>query len=467
MTDAKAEAGGDLSEDQLKEYGIDQDTVDAYDEQLQSLGALSEQREYYTDNLKAEKEALDKLKKSENASTEEIENQEKAVADAQEALDDYNGETKDLTAKMIQTQKGLEKLGKEFEDNNEILRSGEKNTLEYAEAMAETKDALGDVLNVEPGSLTNGFVEEHLDEIQRLAEGDISALDELRMAFGHDYLLNLNRTGNLTDEELQALQTQLDNLNLTDVEVGAYVDDDAFVESLNQMMMDGKLTQDQVNEYLSGIGVEPEYETVPHQTTLFSTEGMHVSGDILGIPYDFELPRFEITGNVEVPQIKTSKSQGTGGHTGLRKTGGSTSGGLSNSYAPKSSGKGGGGGGGKNKAEEPKDVAHKEAGEAEKDIYEKVNAELEKLKDNYSRVKKERDKAWGQKTIIQNANKELGLLQAQNKTLDKRIKISKEYQKALLGDAKLKEKYNVKNSLDEYGLTDKDLDGVVDNYSQQ
>ena len=130
----------------------------------------------------------------------------------------------------------------------------------------------------------------------------------------------------------------------------------------------------------------------------------------------------------------------------------------------KGGGKKGKGGG---KAEEPKDVAHKEVGEAEKDIYEKVDAWLEKLQDDYSKLKKARKDAWGEPNVIKNANKALGILQAEVKALDDRIKISKEYQKALLGDAALKEKYNVKNSLDEYGLTDTDLDGVVDNYSEQ
>lgn len=470
MTDETVEAGGNLTSDQLKEYNLDQGTVDVYNEQLKSLGSLSEQNEYYTSTLKTEKEALDKLKKSEEATTEEINEQQKKVDDAQEALEDYNDETKDITAKMIQTQKGLEKLGKEFEENNDILKKGEKSTLEYAEAMSETKDALGDVLNVDPGNLTNGFIEEHLDEIQRLADGDLTALDELRMAFGQDYLLNLNRTGNLTDEELQILQADLENLDLTDVEVGAYVDDDAFVETLNQMMMDGKLTQDQVNQYLAGIGVEPEYETVPHQTTLFSTAGMHVSGDILGIPYDFELPRFEITGNVEVPQIKTSQSSGTGGHTGLRKTGGSSSGGLSNSYAPKSKGGGGGGGGGK--SNEPKavkkaaDIDESKPAEAENDIYEKVNATLEKLQDSYSTLNKIKDRTWG-KEYRDNAQKGLDLLVKEQKTLNKRIDIAKKYADALTtGKSNLEYGIDMtgKESLASLGLTDADADGVIDNY---
>ena len=72
MSDKKAEAGGDLTSEQLQKYNIDQGTVDAYNEQLKSLGSLSEQNEYYTNTLKAEQDALDKLKKSEEATTEEI-----------------------------------------------------------------------------------------------------------------------------------------------------------------------------------------------------------------------------------------------------------------------------------------------------------------------------------------------------------------------------------------------------------
>ena len=144
-----------------------------------------------------------------------------------------------------------------------VLKEGEKNTLEYAEAMSETKDAVGDVLNVDPGNLTNGFIEEHLDEIQRLADGDLTALDELRMAFGQDYIAQLRLEGDTEMREaLDQLEAQMMNLNLQDIEVGAYVDDDAFVETLNSMLLNGQMTQEQVNTYLAGIGVEPEFETI-------------------------------------------------------------------------------------------------------------------------------------------------------------------------------------------------------------
>ena len=128
--------------------------------------------------------------------------------------------------------------------------------------------------------------------------------------------------------------------------------------------------------------------------------------------------------------------------------------------------KGGGGSGKGDKAEEPKDVAHKEAQEKEKEIYEKIDAWLEKLQDDYSKLEKIRKRTWSRETV-KRANQELGLLKAQAKALQERIKISEEYAQALLGDEGLKNKYNVKNSLNEYGLTDVDLDGIVDNYSQQ
>ena len=471
MNDKKAEAGGDLTSEQLQKYSIDQGTVDAYNEQLKSLGNLSEQNEYYTNTLKAEQDALDKLKKSEEATTEEIEDQQKKVDDAAEALEDYKGETKDITAKMIQTQKGLEKLGKEFEKNGEILKEGEKNTLEYAEAMSETKDAVGDILNVDPGNLTNGFIEEHLDEIQRLAEGDLTALDELRMAFGHDYIAQLRLEGDTEMREaLDQLEAQMMNLNLQDIEVGAYVDDDAFVETLNSMLLNGQMTQEQVNAYLAGIGVEPEFETIPEPVTLFTTDGMSAEIDILGTTHTISLPHFAINGMVEVPQIKTSQSQGTNGHTGLRKTGGSSSGGLSNSYAPKGKGGGGGGGGGggskAKSVSKSADIDKSKPAEAENDIYEKVNATLEKLKDNYSKLNKVKDRTWG-KGYRDSAQKGLDLLVKEQKTLDRRIEIAKKYADALkTGKSNLAYGIDMtdKESLASLGLKDSDLDGVIDNY---
>lgn len=65
-------------------------------------------------------------------------------------------------------------------------------------------------------------------------------------------------------------------------------------------------------------------------------------------------------------------------------------------------------------------------------------------------------------------NLELGNLKSQQKALQERLKISKDYQKVLKnGTEAQKRSYGIETTLVEVGLTDKDADGVVDNYKEQ
>ena len=201
----------------------------------------------------------------------------------------------------------------------DVLKNGDRTTLEYAEALGKVKGALADTLNVSEDSLSNNLIQNNLEDIEALAAGDEEALNRLRAAAGQDIVMGfyMSEDSNLTEDHLDYLQQKAAEIAGLDIEVGATVNDEQFVNALNNMMANGELTKNQVNEYLRGIGVEPHFETTPVPTTLFSTAGMSVSGEMFGIPYNFGLPKFEIKGMVNVPQITPGNSPGG---TGLRRT---------------------------------------------------------------------------------------------------------------------------------------------------
>ena len=168
--------------------------------------------------------------------------------------------------------------------------------------------------------------------------------------------------------------------------------------------------------------------------------------------------------DVSFPQITGATYTGPGVQTVGAGSSGNTGGGKS--------GGGGGGGGGSSKANEPKsvsksaDIDKSEPAAAENDIYEKVNATLEELKDSYSKLNKVKDRTWG-KEYRDNAQKGLDLLVKEQKTLSKRIDIAKKYADALkTGKSNLDYGIDMtdKESLASLGLSDSDLDGVIDNY---
>jgi hypothetical protein len=126
-----------------------------------------------------------------------------------------------------------------------------------------------------------------------------------------------------------------------------------------------------------------------------------------------------------------------------------------------SSGKGGGGGGGGSKGKTIKAV---EAKTANIDPYQKVNAELEKLGDHYTEVDKAKGRMYGDK-YRRAAQEEIKNLQDQNKKLEERIDISKKLLEAYQTGQDNPEYgiYLNGESLDKYGLTDSDFDGIIDN----
>lgn len=425
----------------LTKFDISDETFDSYKELVETESALAKTNQEVTNSIERAKQEF-------GENSEEVKNLQKGYEDIDDISDD-------LATDLIRTQKGVDKLSESFEENYDILSRGDKTSLEYAEALAETKDALADVLNVSSEDISNDFITDHLEDIQSLVNGDVEALDRLRIAAGQEYVLELNQTGDLSDESLNYLQQKITEIGGMQIEVGASIDDQDFVDSLNNMMRNGELTKDQVNTLLNKIGVEPHFTTVPQETTLFSTEGMSVSGEIFGIPYNFDLPRFSITGIVDVPQI--TPADGSDG-TGLYKKATSYKGGRGFS-APKSSGggggggrKGGGGGGsGSGKSYEPKT---KDPVEDELDRYERVDTELDALGNDFEKIADEQDRLLGD-DLAKNMTKQIELLKEQVYWQQQKLEIQKD------------EAAEYRNQLSsQYGVTFND-EGFITNYADR
>lgn len=421
----------------FEKYDVDESLADTYEELVVSSTELADRQ----------KELQEEVRSAEATFGDQSDEAKKA----RKSLDSFNDTTEDVTTDLIRTQKGLDSLSESFEENYDILKNGDATTLEYAEALTETKDAMADVLNVSSEDLSNNFILDNLDEIKRLVDGDVEALDNLRVAAGQDYVLKLYQEGNLTTDQLDYLQQEIAKIGNMDIAVGASIDDQAFIDSLNNMMAQGDLTQKEVNSLLNLIGVEPHFESIPTPTTLFSTEGMRVSGDIFGIPYEFGLPAFEITGMVDVPQI-VPEGEGAGGGTGLTKKASPYKGGI-NKSSYKGSGGGGsggsGGGGGSGKSYEPK---KKDPIEEEIDRYERVNTLLEDAENRYDRLNSDRERLTGF-DMADDMEEEIKLLNRQIELHKEKLEIQKEEAQELRDELS-----------SQYGITF-DAEGFITNYA--
>lgn len=428
----------DLTKHLEDEYDVSNDVIDTYKQQM----------EVTTDLGKTKQQLADEVKKT----TDEFGSESKEAKQAQRNLDNYNDSANDTATKTIQTQKGLDKLSESFEDNYKILKSGDKTTLSYVQALTETKDALADVLNTSSENISNDFVESHLDEINQLANGDLSALDSLREAAAQDYVVKISQEGNLTQENLEWLQNQITQISGMSIDVGSSLNDQNFIDGLNDMLDAGSMTVDQVNSLFGMMGYDPTITWKTERKPVFDLSEYSIKlPDPLG---EINLPNIKIMGDVSVPQISGgSNTKGKNAPTKVGGGSGSYSGhGLSAPSGGGGSKGGGGGGGGGSGSGSSYAAKEKKEIDNEIDLYERVNTILEKVNSQYEQLNKERDRLTGKK-LAENIAKETALLERQ-------IDVQKEKQK--IQD---KEAADLRNELSLSFGVQFDSEGYIANYA--
>lgn len=296
---------------------------------------------------------------------------------------------------------------------------------------------------------------ENLDLIRRLAEGDITALDELRANAAHEIIAEAHLEGDLATEA-NNLVNQAKEL-IDDVEVGAYLDNEPFLTALTEMVNSSPAAAEAIESALEEIGfeIEPLPVNLPFQGVQAVANGaisllnntLGGMAEMMGVSFN-PLPPV----NAQVTGFRV-KRIGGGGSAG---------------YSPRSgggSGSGGGGGGGGGGGNEAKQVKYNAPASSENDIYNKVNSTLDKLADEYTKVDKAKSRMYGDK-YRKAAEAELANLSAQNAVLQERVDISEKYLEALKSgqDNDAYGIYLKGESLGKYDLVDNDNNGVIDNY---
>ena len=358
------------------------------EKELKDLDIDSDVFEEYVDTLQEMNKGADKV----NATLEEYQDQAEAVA-----------------LSIVKMNKAIEALSKNFETNRKIIEDGNEADYEYVKALAEVKEATEDILGTE---VSNDFVKNHLEDIQDLVDGNVDALDRLRIEAAKDIVAHLTVDVDDTEiaNDLAVIQSYIDNFSNQDLIIGSKLDDTEFINAMNHMLQEGQITANEANQILSSIGYQPSLGTkkVP------KTEVHHYvrTNDKTG---ETESYTEQDTFDLEVPVINADKTvyKGSGrqavsynNNAKKGKTGGS--------------GKSGGGGGG-SKAKEPDkmDLLEKEI-----DRYHDVNVQLELISNDLDKLEKQKDKLFG-KDLITNLNKRLKLLDKQIDTTNEKIKIAR------------------------------------------
>lgn len=282
---------------------------------------------------------------------------------------------------------GVEELAEGFEEWGDILKKSSKESEEYAVALDETKEAMSKLLDIDEEFLSNDFITDNLDDIEKAADGNEEAIDRLREAALDDIVINITAQNDLSEgwlaAEVDNLQSILNGMYPEGITIGTTLDTEnmdtsGFVNALNNLIVSAGMTQEQVNALLSGMGFtanfaeEPQqmtYTTPPITTTRFRvtpaepydpgngqdpipqydmrTEVVKVEPGKT-IPYEVDAASLETTppGVTTIPKIESLTYTGKGSMNNYSgaNSGGSPAGG---------GGRGGGGGGKKSSYKKP------------------------------------------------------------------------------------------------------------------
>lgn len=418
-------------------------TIKDYEEGLLTLGQNYSDLKPQTDKLKQAQEKYDKvLAKTDHTEEELLESQQELI-DAQEKLTD--------SIKTKEWAKARDML----QDYADDLENAEENEVAYSRAAQQVADVLSDLTGLD---VSADWIKENNEAVQdwlNRMEGAGAKLDALlsfdslpdnsgiiqkfeEIGWAYDDVRNLIASNKITfDAEGRADFSQL----IAEMEASG-LSADEITEKLMYL-----------SAYMAAVG-NGSIEITKDGTSLLKSPPAITS----------DMTPEQVTAAINDWQQSITKELGTGWTVSgidlpdspmsipTRNTGG---GGGS------SGGSGGGGGGGGSKGKSIKAIEPKDA---KIDPYQKVNAELEKLADEYTEVDKAKDRMYGDR-YRRAQEQEIKNLQQQNEKLEERVKISEKLIEAYRTGQDNPEYgiYLNGESFAKYGFTDEDLDGIIDN----
>jgi hypothetical protein len=320
---------------------------------------------------------------------------------------------------------------------------------------------LGDLLDIEEDAqkyFTNDFIQNHLKEIGKAAEGDAKAIDSLRAEFAKEVIVQIYAENKIDMNNLSSdIKNSIENLNrdIPDIQVGYKINPNdesynSFLENCQNIINSAKMTEEQANAFFASMGFDAEFETEPKkiEKTGYSTI---TSSKLIGTQ-EYETVNDDGTvSTIKVPSYETFTKPGTPyktfdyvdvvsmgvqtpngqGHSPKIKSLTKKGTGSMNNYSPSNSGgtkspggkssgggkKGKSGGGSKDKPDKMDPLKE------EKDRYHEVNVQLQLIENELKKLDRAKEKAFG-KAKIELLNKELKKYEEQIKTINQKLTIA-------------------------------------------
>lgn len=205
---------------------------------------------------------------------EELENLTNYIHDNADAIDDLDDhlvdcrkESAKVAHAILRFDDAIQDVTKNYDDWSHALKKGTMQ--DAAKAAAEMTDAYGDLLDIDGSQLSSDFLQdaENLDLMKEAINGNEEAYEKLQQLAGEDILAQVGIDKDRWEADQQYIQNRV--LDLTgqqwdDIEVGAELNDQAFLDELTNMVNSAGMSAAQAEAYLASMGIDAEVE---EQTT--------------------------------------------------------------------------------------------------------------------------------------------------------------------------------------------------------
>lgn len=338
------------------------------------------------------------------------------TAEGREALYNY-------ASAVAKSEKGFEELQAITKDTwKELNDESKKGSRNWTKNIAGLRSTMSKLFNTDMKHITAKFVEDHLDELEKMATGteeEAAAAQEaiqddlvaaVMQADGLEATTIINAETGEAENALTYFQTALDQWD--GKEVGFTINADTagaeanVIATMQNILDAGTMTADQITAALNAIGWEPEitWETIQLDDSQIGSEYATVV-DSAGKSHTVKVTEeMRSTKTVKIPVIGSAKKiSAPGGGSRITPSGG-----------------GGGGGGG-----DPKKIDKKKP-EDEKERYHESEQTLERLADELEKVDKLKSRAYG-KGHLDAIKQEISLLKQEVGVQADYLKQAQEY----------------------------------------
>lgn len=359
----------------IKEYGVDME--DYHSSISTSLINLASNYDNCSEEILNYQQAIASGSEELEAETEAILRNSIAVAELAEALDleaeaveeqakelisvnDLSAENYKVATKVAVLNQSMNKGVKELTDNwetyKDTLKTAQKGTQDYAETALKVKEALAEMLGVlDVDYIPDDFLDLPgvMDLIDKATKGDEAAINELGATMAKSTIdamefkegmvgveealnsttgemerltLTANEFENYKNEVLEGITALTDAIANGTIQAGENITDlmdgtgESWINSLNEMAMATGMSVDEMNSLLNELGVQADVTTktkmVKTQVPQYETEQKITEGSFLSGNYKAETTTRikdykEVEGAVEVAQINMGDDAGT------------------------------------------------------------------------------------------------------------------------------------------------------------